>query len=219
MDDASRRWCLVLPVKRLAVAKTRLGPPYDGARGSLALAFALDTASATLACPLVAAVQVVTDDTEAARALEAAGADVTADEPDAGLNAALEHGAVLAARRHPGTSVGTLAADLPGLRPAELGAALRAACGYGRSFVRDAAGTGTTMLLARSAHGLRPMFGPGSAARHAGSGGHEILAEALPSVHLDVDSADDLEAAVALGVGPATAQVLQALGAGRPRAG
>jgi len=219
MDDASRRWCLVMPVKRLVVAKTRLGPPFDGARESLALAFALDTATAALACPLVAAVQVVTDDAGAARALEAAGADVIPDEPDAGLNAALEHGAALAARRHPGTSVGTLAADLPGLRPAELGATLRAACGHGRSFVRDAAGTGTTMLLARSAHGLRPMFGPGSAARHAGSGGYEILAQRMPSVHLDVDSADDLEAAVALGVGPATAQVLDALGAGRPRAG
>ena len=56
MDDASRRWCLVLPVKRLSGAKTRLGPPYDGDRARLALAFALDTAAAALACPLVAAV-------------------------------------------------------------------------------------------------------------------------------------------------------------------
>ncbi len=174
MDDASRRWCLVLPVKRLSGAKTRLGPPYDGDRARLALAFALDTAAAALACPLVAAVQVVTDEPEAAAALAAVGAEVTGDAPDAGLNPALVHGATLASRAHPGTSVGALAADLPALRPAELTAALRAAARHGRSFVRDAEGTGTTLLLSRSARDLRPMFGPGSAARHAGSGAHEV---------------------------------------------
>jgi 2-phospho-L-lactate guanylyltransferase len=219
VDDASRRWCLVLPVKRLTVAKTRLGPPYDEDRQALALAFALDTTAAALACPLVAAVQVVTDDPEAARALSAAGADVSADEPDAGLNPALVHGAALAARRHPGTSVGTVAADLPALRPAELAVALRSATGHGRSFVRDAEGTGTTLLLARAAEDLRPMFGPGSAARHAGSGGHEVAADNLPSLRRDVDTAADLKAAVLLGVGPWTTRALDASGARRPRAG
>jgi 2-phospho-L-lactate guanylyltransferase len=219
VDDASRRWCLVLPVKRLTVAKTRLGPPYDGARQALALAFALDTTAAALACPLVAAVQVVTDDPEAARALSAAGADVSADGPDAGLNPALVHGAALAARRHPGTSVGTVAADLPALRPAELAVALRSATGHGRSFVRDAQGTGTTLLLARAAEDLRPMFGPGSAARHAGSGGHEVAADNLPSLRRDVDTAADLQAAVLLGVGPWTTRVLDAAGTRRPQAG
>ena len=219
MDDASRRWCLVLPVKRLTVAKTRLGPPYDGHRAALALAFALDTTLAALACPLVAAVQVVTDDAEAADALSAIGADVTADVPDAGLNPALVHGAALAARHRPGTSVGTLAADLPALRPAELAVALRNAAGHGRSFVRDAEGTGTTLLLARAAEDLRPMFGPGSAARHAGSGGHEVGTDSLPSLRRDVDTAADLDAALLLGVGPWTARALDRAGAFRPRAG
>ena len=212
MDDASRRWCLVLPVKRLSGAKTRLGPPYDGDRARLALAFALDTTAAALACPLVAAVQVVTDEPEVAAALAAVGAEVTGDAPDAGLNAALAHGATLASRAHPGTSVGALAADLPALRPAELTAALRAAARHGRSFVRDAEGTGTTLLLSRSARDLRPMFGPGSAARHAGSGAHEVDPASLPSLARDVDTAADLEAAAALGLGPWTAGLL----AGRP---
>jgi 2-phospho-L-lactate/phosphoenolpyruvate guanylyltransferase len=219
VDDASRRWCLVLPVKRLPAAKTRLGPPYDDHRATLALAFALDTTLAAFACPLVAAVQVVTDDLQAANALSAIGADVTADDPDAGLNPALVHGARLAARHRPGTSVGTLAADLPALRPAELAVALRDATAHGRSFVRDAEGTGTTLLLARAAEDLRPMFGPGSAARHAGSGGHEISADALPSVRRDVDTAADLDAALLLGVGRWTARALDRAGARRPRAG
>lgn len=208
MDDVSRRWCLVLPVKRLAMAKTRLGPPYDGRRPALALAFALDTAVAALACPLVAAVQVVTDDPEAAAALAGVGADVTGDDPDAGLNPALAHGAALVARSHPGTSVGTLAADLPALRPAELAGALRAAAAHGRGFVRDADGTGTTLLTARSADGLRPMFGPASAARHAGSGAHELSVGAAPSLRRDVDTAADLVDALRLGVGEWTEAAL-----------
>jgi 2-phospho-L-lactate guanylyltransferase len=210
VDDASRRWCLVLPVKRLAVAKTRLGPPYDGQRRTLAIAFAVDTAVAALACPLVASVQVVTDEPEAARALSAVGADITGDHPDAGLNPALAHGAALAARTHPGASVGTLSADLPALRPAELAVALRTAAGHCRSFVRDTEGTGTTLLLARTADDLRPMFGAGSAARHAGSGAYEVTAEALPSLRRDVDTAADLDAAVVLGVGAWTARALGA---------
>ena len=36
-------WSLVLPLKPLAVAKSRLGPYAGELRGELALAFALDT--------------------------------------------------------------------------------------------------------------------------------------------------------------------------------
>ena len=215
MANAASRWCLVLPVKRLAVAKSRLGPPYDGLRRELALAFAIDTATAALGCPQVAAVQVVTDEPEAAAALAAVGADVTSDLPDAGLNPALSHGAARAADAHPGTRVGTLAADLPALRPAELTAVLRAASAYRRSFVRDAAGTGTTVLLAATAPELRPMFGRASAARHAADGAVELNAAALWSVRRDVDTAADLAAALALGVGPATSRVIAELPASR----
>ncbi len=216
--DASRRWCLVLPVKQLDVAKTRLGPPYADARRSLALAFALDTTVAALACPLVATVQVVTDDPEAAAELTAVGAAVTGDHPDAGLNPALAHGAALAARMHPGTAVGTVTADLPALRPDELAVLLGRAARHERSFVRDAQGTGTTLLLALDADHLRPMFGAGSAERHARSGAVEIAADRLPSVRRDVDTAADLDAALTLGVGSWTSRVLDGLGS-RSQAG
>ena len=216
--DASRRWCLVLPVKRLDVAKTRLGPPYADHRRSLALAFALDTTVAALACPLVATVQVVTDDPEAAAELTAVGATVTGDHPDAGLNPALAHGAALAARMHPGTAVGTVTADLPALRPDELAVLLGRAARHERSFVRDAQGTGTTLLLALDPDHFRPMFGAGSAERHAHSGAVEIAADRLPSVRRDVDTAADLDAALTLGVGSWTSRVLDGLGS-RSQAG
>jgi 2-phospho-L-lactate guanylyltransferase len=216
--DGTLRWCLVLPVKRLAVAKTRLGPPYAEKRPALALAFALDTTVAALACPLVAGVQVVTDDPEAAAALAAVGAAVTGDQPDAGLNPALAHGAALAAENHPGAAVGTVAADLPALRPGELAVLLASAGQHPRAFVRDARGTGTTLLLARDAVDLRPMFGPGSADRHARSGAVEIPADRLPSLRHDVDTAADLDAALVLGVGTWTGRLLVGLGS-RSQAG
>src|SRR4051812_25485012 len=88
-------WGLVVPVKRLTVAKTRLQSYGDAVRQDLALAFAVDVVTAALACEVVDDVLVVTDDARAAAALRTAGARVVADAPDAGLNPALAHGADL----------------------------------------------------------------------------------------------------------------------------
>jgi len=212
-----RHWCLVVPVKRLDRAKTRLAGRYGDRRRDLALAFAVDTVTAALACPVVDAVLVVTDDEQAAERLASAGAEVTGDDPDAGLNPALVHGAELVARRHAGTGVGTLAADLPALRPDELGTALTRAEDLDRGFVRDAEGTGTTLLLASGAEMLRPSFGTGSAARHALDGAVEIDASDLPTLRADVDLPADLRTAAALGLGVATAGLLgAAAGPGGP---
>lgn len=55
-------WSLVLPLKRLALAKTRLAPFAGPHRADLALSFALDTVTAALATPGVSRVLVVTRD-------------------------------------------------------------------------------------------------------------------------------------------------------------
>lgn len=209
-DDG--RWFLVVPVKRLEVAKTRLGPPYERARPELALAFALDTSVAALASPLVASVVAVTDDPAAARALAAVGADVVPDEPDAGLNPALAHGATVAARTRPACGAGALSADLPALRPLELTAALRRAAAHAAGFVRDADGRGTTLVTALAPAQLRPLFGPDSARRHAATGHREITGGDLGSLRRDVDTAADLAAARDMGLGPHTTALLARLG-------
>jgi 2-phospho-L-lactate/phosphoenolpyruvate guanylyltransferase len=208
VPGAADRWCLVVPVKRLAAAKTRLGPPFDASRGALALAFALDTTVAALACPDVLAVVVVTDDPTAAQRLAAVGAEVVGDEPDAGLNPALEHGAAVARRSYPACGAGALSADLPALRADELAAALTAAGAHRRSFVRDAEGSGTTLVLARPDERLQPAFGPSSAARHAAAGYVELAGEGLASVRQDVDTVADMERARGIGVGPHTRALL-----------
>lgn len=209
-DDG--RWCLVVPVKRLEVAKTRLGHPYDRVRPDLALAFALDTVVAALSCRLVSGVVVVTDDARAASALAAVGSVVVPDEPGAGLNPALTHGARTAARSHPGSGTGALSADLPALRPRALGRALARAAAHAAAFVRDSDGAGTTLVTARTPGDLRPLFGPDSARRHAAAGHGEIRGADLDCLRRDVDTVDDLAAARRLGLGPHTAAVVERLG-------
>jgi 2-phospho-L-lactate guanylyltransferase len=200
------RWSVVVPVKRLVVAKSRLyavGRPRPE-HEELALSLALDTVTAALRAADVARVLVVTDDPAASAAMRAAGAVVVPDEPDAGLNPALAHGALAAARLAPADGVALLSADLPALRPAELTAALRAAAEQSRAFVPDADGSGTTLLATAPGVPALPRYGPGSAAAHRASGAVELSGD-WPSLRHDVDTAADLEAAAGLGLGPATA--------------
>ncbi|MEV5008116.1 2-phospho-L-lactate guanylyltransferase [Streptomyces sp. NPDC093064] len=200
------QWTLVIPLKPLTRAKSRLSDTAgDGVRPGLALAFAVDTVAAALACPAVADVAVVTDDAEAGRELAALGARIVADEPRAGLNAALAHGAAVVRASRPRSPVAALNADLPALRPMELARVLEAAAQFPRAFLADSAAIGTTLLAASPGHPLLPAFGTDSRARHRASGAVELSLQAVESVRQDVDTGHDLRAALALGVGPRTA--------------
>jgi 2-phospho-L-lactate guanylyltransferase len=205
-------WSLVVPVKVLARAKSRLIGLTGPARSALALAMAADTVSAAAACPAVGAVLVVTDDEAAASTLGALRAVVVGDEPAAGLNPALAHGAAMAATRWPVSGIAGLAADLPALRPDELDRALRTAAQWPEAFVADAAGTGTTLYTARPPAAFRPRFGPGSAGRYRDGGAVEVTLADVPSLRSDVDTPDDLRQAASLGLGPRTAVLAAQLG-------
>jgi 2-phospho-L-lactate guanylyltransferase len=238
-ESARYGWTVLLPVKVLAQAKSRLAVLAGERRHELALALASDTVSAVVACPEVARVIVVTSDPVAGPRLLSLGAlvipeaprlarrrdgrdgrdgrDDRADRagawpnPDGSqhkLNAALLSGAAVASRRWPGTGLAALTADLPALRPAELAAALRAASETGgAAFVPDAAGFGTTMYAVVPGAEFRPMYGGASRARHAAGGATELALDGIAGLRQDVDTPDDLRAAVALGVGPRTAEV------------
>ncbi|MEU0209903.1 2-phospho-L-lactate guanylyltransferase [Streptomyces canus] len=200
------QWTLVIPLKPLARAKSRLSDTADdGVRPGLALAFAQDTVAAALACPAVGDVAVVTDDALAGRELAALGARIVPDEPRGGLNAALAHAASVVRSTRPDSALAALNADLPALRPLELARVLDAAAEFPRAFLADAAEIGTTLLAARQDAELRPAFGPDSRARHHASGATELPLTGVDSVRQDVDTGEDLRAALALGVGPRTA--------------
>jgi len=209
--DTQPAWSLVIPVKVLARAKSRLTGLPAADREKLVLAMAADTVAAASAAAAVGGVFVVTDD-PAVRA-EAAGlaAVVLPDAPAAGLNEALSYGAHTASARWPARGVAALAADLPALRPAELTAALTAAGAVGRAFVPDAEGTGTTLYAAPPRASFEPLFGIGSRARHLAAGLAELDLPGLHGLRRDVDTAAELRLAADLGVGPRTSAMLTAL--------
>jgi len=204
---------VLIPVKPPGIGKTRLvGVPVEQ-RVALATAFAIDTVSACLATPGVAHVLVTTDDARFASTLGALGAEACPDGGH-GLNQALVQAAAESARRWPGLRPIALCADLPALRPPDLATALESATGR-TSYVADAAGTGTTLYAASSYDDFDPRFGVGSAAAHAAAGA-EPLAGTLPGLRNDVDDLVSLQAAIVLGVGPATRTALAAAGFALP---
>jgi 2-phospho-L-lactate/phosphoenolpyruvate guanylyltransferase len=201
-------WTVVIPVKRLSAAKSRLRGAVPAARhGDLALAMVCDTAAAVVAASTVAELLVVTDDPAVAAAVGGLGARVVPDQPGADLNAAMRFGADEVAGRSRFRAV--LAGDLPALRAGHLEAALAAV--RRRSFVPDAAGSGTVLLAAPPGEPLRPLFGLGSAVAHASSGAAELTGD-WPGLRQDVDTAADLVTVLALGAGRHTRELLGDLG-------
>lgn len=214
------RWSVVVPMKRLALAKTRLHPLSQPARADLALGMAADTVAAALAAVGSGVVLVVTNDAHAAEVLAALGAQLVADQPDAGLNLALRYGASHAVQRRPDWGVAALSADLPALRPNELDSALTAAAGSPRAVVADAAGRGTTLLTARPGEPLAPAYGENSLTHHRGGGAVPLELAHIAGLRHDVDTVADLAAVRRLNVGRHTAVVLARLSAPGPdRAG
>lgn len=218
-------WSLVIPVKVLAQAKSRLTGLTGTARSDLALAMAADTITAATAAATVATVLVVTDDPAVTEIATGLGALVLPDVPAAGLNDALAYGAAHAQARWPERGRAGLAGDLPAARPEELTAALAAAARLGAAFVPDADGTGTVLYAAAPGAEFRPRFGPGSRNRHLATGAAEIgpaeivataridaPAEqaALAGLRRDVDTVNDLRRAAELGLGQRTRAVLLA---------
>jgi 2-phospho-L-lactate/phosphoenolpyruvate guanylyltransferase len=208
-------WSLVIPVKVLALAKSRLAGLPGPRRPDLALAMVADTVAAALIAPPVATVIVVTDDEVVGKELGGLGAVVIADEPGAGLNPALVFGAEYSDTRWRGRGRAALAGDLPALRPAELALALDRAAVAGEAFVPDAAGTGTTLYAAGPGVRFRPAFGPGSRDRHLTAGAAELDLPALRGLRQDVDTPGDLARARRLGLGPRTLAALEQPGATR----
>jgi 2-phospho-L-lactate guanylyltransferase len=199
------RFIVLVPVKPVAHAKSRLAALGDDARRSLVAAFASDTVTAALDSSAVAAVMVVTDDHRLASELRALGVHVIPDAATDDLNESLVQAAAEAQRRWPGLGLAALCADLPALDDEDLSSALEVAARHRAAFVADAAGDGTTMVAAASREDFTPRFGRGSREAHVAAGAHEIVEVDVPTLRRDVDTPADLAAALELGVGVRTA--------------
>jgi len=200
---------LVIAVKRLAAAKTRLAPVFSATtRESVVLAMLIDTITAAAAVPAVQSITVVTPDDVAGEAARKLGARVLPDPTPQGHRNPLNNAIAAAeeAVRVETSNIVVLQGDLPALQPQELGEAIAAARAYPRSFVGDRHGTGTSALIALGVE-LDPRFGQDSAERHRHSGAIELTG-AWPGLRCDIDTPDDLLVARRLGVGMTTTQAI-----------
>ena len=212
-------WSVVVPVKRAEHGKSRLDVPGID-RVALARAIALDTIAAAAACAAVAQVVVVTDD--GWMPLHATGIPGLRFVPDSDppglepmfaarfaslsrLDAAVARGIETADPRMPRAA---LLGDLPSLRPGDLAAALAGAASADRGVVADSEGTGSTLVTARAGVDWVTSFGDGSFARHVALGCVPLEVSDASTLRRDVDTAQQLEEAAALGLGPRTAALL-----------
>ena len=208
---------LIVAVKRLAAAKTRLAPMFSAsARENIVLGMLVDTLSAAARVSSVGLITVVTPDEAAAAAAIDAGATVLADPTPDGHPDPLNN-AITAAERVVSKSVSNivvLQGDLPALQTRELSEAIAEGRRHPRSFVADRLGTGSAALCAFGV-ALDPRFGFNSAAAHRHSGAIELTGE-WPGLRCDIDTPEDLVIAHGLGIGPATARAIEGL---EPQAG
>jgi 2-phospho-L-lactate guanylyltransferase len=215
---------LIVPIKLLSLAKTRLrGAADDGvgdpwAHTRLALALATDTIAAARAADGVGRVVAITSDPEVTAVLTEDGVSVLADLPEHDLNAALAYGAQAVRTTGPARPIAALQADLPALRPDELAQALAEAANVfstgaaARAFCADAQGEGTTLLVSAAWVALEPRFGRRSAEVHEQAGALPLTGD-WPGLRRDVDTPDDLQRAARIGLGAATRAALRATAA------
>jgi 2-phospho-L-lactate/phosphoenolpyruvate guanylyltransferase len=207
--DADGDVGLIVAVKRLAAAKTRLAPVFSAAtREHVVLAMLVDTLSAAARVASVGRITVITPDDVAAAAATELGAEVIADPTPDGhpdpLNNAIKTAEQVVSESY--SNIVVLQGDLPAMQPQELAEAIAAARHHERSFVADRLGTGTATLCAFGTT-LDPRLGPDSAAQHRRSGAIELTG-AWPGLRCDIDTPNDLAVARRLGMGPATSRAV-----------
>jgi 2-phospho-L-lactate/phosphoenolpyruvate guanylyltransferase len=189
----------VLPVKRLADAKQRLGAALTpGTRRALAEAMVVDVLTALRRARRVDGVVVVSSDREAQALARGGAAEAIGDPAEPGHSAAAAHGVAWALERGARRAL-LVPGDCPALDPGEVDDLLivHPAAEPRVTIVPDRHDTGTNALVLTPPDAIGPSFGPGSRARHeaaAHAAGAEVRLAHPPSLLLDVDTVEDLDA-------------------------
>jgi 2-phospho-L-lactate/phosphoenolpyruvate guanylyltransferase len=187
----------VVPVKRFALAKSRLGPGVEKTRKpELVAAMIADVLEAIAAARLIERTIVVSQEPRAAELAAAAGADLLSDFEDASHSAAALAG-IAAAEAAGAGCVALLPGDCPLLDPRELDKMLTGVPDPYVAVIPDRHGTGTNALVLAPPSAIEPSFGEGSRERHvaaARAAGIPYGVEELPSLGLDLDTPADIVA-------------------------
>jgi 2-phospho-L-lactate guanylyltransferase len=190
------RTAAILPVKRFARAKQRLGESVaDELRAALARAMVADVLLALAQTDAIERTIIVTGERSVAATAGELGAIVVEDDADSGQSAAATLG-VHRALADGLERVLCVPGDCPALDPAELELLLSG--DYGERavvIVPDRHGTGTNGLLLSPPDAIAPSFGPDSCERHralARAAGLTAHVQRPTSLLLDIDTGADL---------------------------
>ena len=188
----------ILPVKRFATAKSRLGDDVPaGTRRALVEAMVTDVLMALRRTPAVDEVLVVTSDPSVDAIGHGYGATVLVDDVEDGQSAAALIGIGHAVERG-ATRVVLVPADCPALDPAQLTELLdQPAAGRSVTLVPDRHGSGTNALVLVPPDVIEPAFGEDSRARHeqaAVAAGVPCHVASVSTLLIDVDTGEDLAA-------------------------
>ncbi len=189
----------VLPVKRFEIAKQRLSDgglrPAD--RVALATGMLTDVLETLKLAAHIDDVVVVTGEPNAEVLARGYSAQVIPDDPREGHSAAAIRGVEWAVSEG-AFHVLVLAGDAPAVQASEIDELVRRLSdGPEVVIVPDRHGTGTNALLLTPPDVIEPSFGEGSRARHehlAEAAGATVRIAEIPSLMLDVDTPEDLEA-------------------------
>jgi 2-phospho-L-lactate guanylyltransferase len=190
------RIAAIIPVKRFASAKRRLGEQLDRGRVvELAQAMLADVLEAAGSSRELDQIVLVTDEADLP-ASEVAW-DLVAEGADSGGHSRAALRGIDAAAGAGADCVVLLPGDCPLLDADELDALLGRARRGRVGIVPDRHGSGTNALVLCPPDSIEPAFGEGSRARHealARDAGAEPVLEHLDSLALDVDTPADLVA-------------------------
>lgn len=190
---------VVVPVKDLGRAKSRLSPALDPVERVDLTLHMLDHVLTTLRKACVENVCVVSPDNAVLDIARERGASSLFQE-SRGLNPALEEARIWTIRQGASTLL-VLPADLPLLTAPDILALLEESK-PGVEISPDKVRTGTNALLLQPPDALPFAFGPGSFETHcrlARERGLEVNVRDLPNLAFDLDTAEDLERVESLG--------------------
>jgi len=188
----------VVPVKRFGEAKQRLADHIGATtRKALTEAMVTDVLIALRRSKNVDRVIVVTSEPAAEALANGYDAEPVLDDENSSHSAAAMIG-IRSARERGARRVLVVPGDCPALAPKEVDALLASPGAPPEVLVvPDRHGTGTNALLLSPPDIMEPSFGPGSRQRHvdlAQAAGARVAVREVPSLALDVDTVDDLQA-------------------------
>jgi len=205
----------VVPLKKLSQAKSRLSSVFNlHERRRFVLSMLKDVLRTLRDSESITKILLVTRQADVALNLDVEGIDILTDSSDTNLNSALHLATDYARKHHNEKQLIIIPADVPLVTESDIHGILALAKKAGPPVVVAAPSEngGTSALLRKPPDTIEVQFGPSSFKNHqivAENKGVRFLKYQSPTLALDIDTRDDLEALLNYRADNATIQYLE----------